>query len=115
MYSLSREAIQRMLPRDETAPAAPARPPPDNRAFEYRFSLPYLRTLPEDQRPVEREVFGELRGQNQLTPGPFSMLQLRGWKATGFFGPNCENIEVRVVNPKEEQAWGTWDAVMESK
>jgi CD2 antigen cytoplasmic tail-binding protein 2 len=61
VYSLSREAIQRMLPREETAPAvAPARPPPDNRAFQYRFSLAYLRTLPEDQRPVEREVFGEL-------------------------------------------------------
>lgn len=43
------------------------------------------------------------------------MLQLRGWKATGFFGPNCENIEVRVVNPDEEQAWGMWDAVMEKK
>ncbi|KLT45820.1 hypothetical protein CC85DRAFT_268327 [Cutaneotrichosporon oleaginosum] len=104
VYSLSREAIQRMLPRDETAPAAPARPPPDNRAFQYRFSLAYLRTLPEEQRPVEREVFG-----------PFSQLQLRGWKATGFFGPNCENIEVRVVNPSEEQPWGTWDAVVEKK
>ncbi|BEI90454.1 uncharacterized protein CcaverHIS019_0305240 [Cutaneotrichosporon cavernicola] len=105
VYSLSREAVQRMLPREETASAAaPARPPSVNRAFQYRFSLAYLRTLPEDQRPVEREVFG-----------PFSLLQLRGWKATGFFGPNCENIEVHVVNPVEEQPWGTWDAVVEKK
>lgn len=117
VYSLSREAIQRMLPRDETsAPAAPARPPPDNRAFQYRFSLAYLRTLPEDQRPVEREVFGKVCGyRSKLTSGPFSMLQLRGWKATGFFGSSCENIEVRVVNPSEEQPWGTWEAAMESK
>lgn len=116
VYSLSREAIQRMLPREETAPGAvPARPPADNRAFEYRFSLAYLRTLPDDQRPAEREVFGELRRSYELTTGPFSLLQLRGWKATGFFGANCENIEVRVVNPAEQQPWGTWDAVVENK
>ncbi|GMK56609.1 hypothetical protein CspeluHIS016_0304490 [Cutaneotrichosporon spelunceum] len=105
VYSLSREAIQRMLPREETAPAAaPARPPPDTRAFQYRFSHAYLRTLPEDQRPVEREVFG-----------PFSLLQLRGWKVTGFFGPNCENIELRVINAAEEQPWGAWEGVVEKK
>ncbi|TXT12978.1 hypothetical protein VHUM_01379 [Vanrija humicola] len=105
VYSLSREAIQRMLPREQAdeaaAPAAP-RPPPDTRQLEYRFSLNYMRTLPEGQRPVEREVFG-----------PFPIMQLRGWKATGFFGPNCENIELRVVKPEEgEQPWGLWGDVI---
>lgn len=56
--SLSREAIQRMLPR-EAEPAPPPRPPTDSRTFQYRFSLAYMRSLPEGQRPVEREVFGE--------------------------------------------------------
>jgi len=32
---------------------------------------------------------------------------------TGFFGPECENVELRVVKD-EEQPWGTWKEVMES-
>lgn len=69
VYSLSREAIQRMLPREqptESAPAAP-RPPVDTRQLQYRFSLNYVRTLPEAQRPVEREVFGKSQKPAWLT------------------------------------------------
>jgi len=59
VYSLSRESIQRMLPREpEAERPAPPPPPTDTRAFQYRFSLAYMRSLPEAQRPVEREVFG---------------------------------------------------------
>ena len=62
VYSLSRESIQRMLPPEAvngTASGAPQRPPPtDDRQFQYRFSLAYMRSLPEGQRPVEREIFG---------------------------------------------------------
>lgn len=64
VYSLSRESIQRMLPApaDEAHNPPRAAPPPqpaaDNRQFQYRFSMAYVRNLPEDQRPVEREVFG---------------------------------------------------------
>jgi len=55
VYSLSRESLQRMLP------AAPATAPvTDDREFHYRFSMAYVRALPEAQRPVERESFGEL-------------------------------------------------------
>jgi hypothetical protein len=64
VYSLSRESLQRMLPASKepssatSGPSAP-RPPPDTRQFQYRFSMTYIRSLPEGQRPVEREVFGE--------------------------------------------------------
>lgn len=66
VYSLSRESLQRMLPAPATngsangqrTPTASA-PAADTRQFQYRFSLPYVRSLPEAQRPVEREVFGE--------------------------------------------------------
>lgn len=63
VYSLSREAIQRMLPRqpEPERPAAAAPSPPDTRSFQYRFSMAYIRKLPEGQRPVEREVFGKSR------------------------------------------------------
>lgn len=66
VYSLSRESLQRMLP-DSTSrgPSAgngtpPVRPIPDTRQFQYRFSRTYIRSLPEEQRPVEREKFGKL-------------------------------------------------------
>ncbi|WVQ84522.1 hypothetical protein IAT38_006676 [Cryptococcus sp. DSM 104549] len=107
VYSLSRESIQRMLPQSDSAPqrqAAPPPPPADTRQFQYRFSLAYMRSLPEGQRPVEREIFG-----------PFSSLQLRGWRGTGFFGsPACENVELRVVSPGGESGpWGSWAEVVE--
>ncbi len=71
------KTLWRMLPPDQAAQvqaqsqpqssasiaasAAPAAPTPrDTRAFQYRFSMGYVRALPEPQRPVEREVFGEL-------------------------------------------------------
>ena len=66
VYSLSRESIQRMLP------AAPAptvngsgsehatRIPPDDRQFQYRFSMRYLSSMPEANRPIERETFGQI-------------------------------------------------------
>jgi len=64
VYSLSRESLQRMLPESASrdSPAGnstpPVRPPPDTRQFQYRFSMTYIRSLPEGQRPVEREIFG---------------------------------------------------------
>lgn len=62
VYSLSKESIQRMLPTDKsngtTLTTSPV-PPRDTRAFQYRFSMAYVRALPEAQRPVEREVFGK--------------------------------------------------------
>lgn len=45
--------------RPAAAAAVPSPPAVDNRQFEYRFSMAYVRNLPEAQRPVEREVFGE--------------------------------------------------------
>lgn len=60
VYSLSRESIQRMLPAERmNGASAAAEPPRDTRAFQYRFSMAYVRALPEAQRPVEREIFGE--------------------------------------------------------
>lgn len=53
--------MQRMLPAPASAPPPTSvpRPPPDNRQFQYRFSMTYIRSLPEGQRPVERELFGQ--------------------------------------------------------
>jgi CD2 antigen cytoplasmic tail-binding protein 2 len=34
-------------------------PVKDTRSFQYRFSMGYVRSLPEAQRPVEREMFGK--------------------------------------------------------
>ncbi|KAK8849741.1 hypothetical protein IAR55_005076 [Kwoniella newhampshirensis] len=113
VYSLSRESIQRMLPQtpangsSRPAASAPLPPPVDNRQFEYRFSMAYVRNLPEAQRPVEREVFG-----------PFSLLQLRGWRGSGFFGsPACENVELRIAgtNGGIPGSWGSWAEVVESQ
>ncbi|WVW86847.1 hypothetical protein I302_108902 [Kwoniella bestiolae CBS 10118] len=103
VYSMSRESIQRMLPAEDrsngaasNAPAAPA-PPADTRQFQYRFSLGYVKNLPEAQRPVEREVFG-----------PFPIQQLKQWRSTGFFGgPACENVEVRLTGD-QPGPWGSW-------
>ncbi|KAI9638811.1 putative SMC2orf [Dioszegia hungarica] len=104
VYSLSKEAMQRMLPADP-ASAQQSAPPParDTRAFQYRFSMAYVRALPEAQRPVEREVFG-----------PFAAEQLRQWRNTGFFGgPACENVELRVVKPDGSAGgWGSWESVV---
>ncbi|ADV23917.1 CD2 antigen cytoplasmic tail-binding protein 2 [Cryptococcus gattii E566] len=109
VYSLSRESIQRMLPvpadgaHNPPRAAPPPQPAADNRQFQYRFSMAYVRNLPEGQRPVEREVFG-----------PFSLLQLRGWRSTGFFGPSCENVELRLVpDGGEPGQWGPWTEVVE--
>lgn len=65
VYSLSRESLQRMLPAPPTngssSTANRVSPPPrDNSQYQYRFSMKYVRALPEAQRPVERDVFGEL-------------------------------------------------------
>ncbi|WVR07987.1 hypothetical protein IAU60_005030 [Kwoniella sp. DSM 27419] len=113
VYSLSRESIQRMLP---AAPAGEnqangggvaARPPPppsDKRQFQYRFSMAYVRNLPEAQRPVEREVFG-----------PFPALQLKQWRNTGFFGgPACENVELRSLGDDGSNGpWGSWADIVD--
>lgn len=99
-----------MLPREDNEPAPALRPPTDTRRLEYRFSLAYVRALPEAQRPVEREVFGESCSMviSVLTSGPFSVQQLNTWKSTGFFGPQCENVEVRLVGGE----WGQWTDVV---
>ncbi|WVQ96076.1 hypothetical protein IAU59_003177 [Kwoniella sp. CBS 9459] len=109
VYSLSRESIQRMLPRKpdsangNSRSTVPPPPPEDKRAFQYRFSMAYVRSLPEAQRPVEREVFG-----------PFPVQQLKQWRNTGFFGgPACENVELRPVDEGAEgSTWGTWDEIV---
>ncbi len=72
---MTRESLQRMIPASSAVPpsSAPASngsgaaaPPSANRAFEYRFSKPYISTLPAAQRPVEREIFGEWKvGKHQ--------------------------------------------------
>lgn len=102
VYALSREAISRMIRQPDAPASAPASTPAapvDTRAFQYRFSMAYINSLPEGQRPIEREVFG-----------PFSASQLRQWKATGFFGPQCENVELRVVGA---DSWGSWADVVD--
>ncbi|KAJ9101912.1 hypothetical protein QFC19_004993 [Naganishia cerealis] len=123
VYSMTREAMQRMSPPDAPRPAPstsqnPSRPisdglrdgraargtqpiPPDTRAFEYRFSKKYLGSLPEGQRPLERDVFG-----------PFPLRSLMEWRATGAFGgPECENIELRVKGEVNGD-WGSWQQIM---
>ncbi|WWC73618.1 uncharacterized protein I206_107590 [Kwoniella pini CBS 10737] len=108
VYSLSKESIQRMLPAESAntngssqRPAAPPMPviPTDTRQFQYRFSMAYVRNLPEAQRPVEREVFG-----------PFPAQQLKQWRNTGFFGgPACENVELRLMGTENQNGpWGSW-------
>lgn len=124
VYSLSREAIQRMLPQAPPANApAPSAPPPkqDTRQFQYRFSMAYVRNLPEAQRPVEREVFGECCAIMKWTvltliSGPFALSQLQAWRGTGFFGsPACENIEVRAIEEGGTPTnWGSWAEITKS-
>ncbi|ORY34665.1 hypothetical protein BCR39DRAFT_585630 [Naematelia encephala] len=115
VYSLSKESLQRMLPaqsqsqpqsRPPTNGSSSSSAPPkpiNNSQFQYRFSLAYVRSLPESQRPVEREIFG-----------PFSAQQLSAWKSTGFFGPACENVELRKVPSAGEELgeWGAWTDVV---
>jgi len=102
VYSLSRESLQRMLP------AAPTTAPPkDERQFQYRFSMAYVRALPEAQRPVERELYGECALDAQTDrSGPYPVAQLSQWRNTGAFGgPACENVELRKVG---DEKWGSW-------
>lgn len=101
--------MQRMLPPDATRaePSTsqnPSRPisdhlrdgrvapntqpiPADTRAFEYRFSKKYLSSLPEGQRPLERDVFGE----RCFLTNEFALLMLRFALARTF--PSC-NLDV---------------------
>lgn len=63
IYTMSREALQRLLPPPPPAPttqAGASRPPPpdDGATYEYRFKMDYIKSLPEGERPVEREIFG---------------------------------------------------------
>jgi CD2 antigen cytoplasmic tail-binding protein 2 len=49
-----------MLPASAASNGNGSAPPAkDERQFQYRFSMDYVRNLPESQRPVERETFGE--------------------------------------------------------
>ena len=107
----------------------------DTRSFQYRFSMGYVRSLPEAQRPVEREVFGtSFPGANSAKTaeaaldwqtstrrcctlqadisGPFPVQQLTQWRNTGFFGgPACENVELRTAGA-DPGPWGSWEAVV---
>lgn len=73
IYTMSREQLQRLLPPParpaaEAAPLAaapsvapqgpPAPPADDGSRYEYRYTMDYLRSMPEGERPVEREIFG---------------------------------------------------------
>lgn len=98
--------------------------PADTRAFEYRFSKKYLSSLPEGQRPLERDIFGERYCMNAACPrlrrcnasqGPFPLPTLMSWRATGAFGgPDCENIEIRVKGQTAGE-WGSWQDVVMSR
>ncbi|WWC95439.1 hypothetical protein V866_002302 [Kwoniella sp. B9012] len=108
VYSMSKESIQRMLPAEASStngsssrPNAIPATPVDTRQFQYRFSMAYVRNLPEPQRPVEREVFG-----------PFPVQQLKQWRNTGFFGgPACENVELRLAGD-QPGPWGSWPDIV---
>ena len=123
--------MQRMLPAPATNgssnglnggfPTPPLRRA--DRSFQYRFSLNYVRGLPEAQRPVERDIFGESGSTLQLRRsmsnlyyvGPFTVQQLQQWRGTGFFGgPACENVELRKAPEAGEEAtaWGAWSTVV---
>lgn len=50
---------------------------------------------------------------DMIVLGPFSLLQLRGWRSTGFFGPSSENVELRLVpDGGEPGQWGSWTEVI---
>lgn len=71
VYSLSRESIQRMRPAPTQSTngdgGAASRPARDDRQFSYRFSMSYVKSLPEAQRPIEREVFGKWHGPHYMS------------------------------------------------
>jgi len=75
LNSMTKEALQRLLP---PPPPTSTRPPPsssssssgppqsappadDGSQYEYRYTMDYIKSLPEGEKPVEREVFGESR------------------------------------------------------
>lgn len=78
IYSMSREALQRLLPtptkasgsasRETPSAGTSSQPPDDGASYEYRFRMDYIKSLPEDERPVEREVFGSLNVAHVLPP-----------------------------------------------
>jgi len=122
VYSMTRESLQRMIPAESSAATnAPidttgtARAVAANgdssqqaaaqmKAFEYRFSKPYISGLPPDQRPIEREVFG-----------PFPFPTLMSWRQSGALGgPDCMNVELRLAGP-QPGPWGSWKEVVESE
>lgn len=65
LYNMTREALSRLLPppppppaSEPAAPSIPRPPVDDGSTYEYRYSMEYIRSLPESKRPIEREVFG---------------------------------------------------------
>lgn len=74
LYSMTKEALQRLLPpppptstRPPPSSSSSSGPPPlnpsadDGSTYEYRYTMDYIKSLPEGERPVEREVFGEFQ------------------------------------------------------
>lgn len=92
-----------MLPAPRSSNGSSVQAPDqDDRQFQYRFSMAYVKSLPEAQRPVEREIFG-----------PFPISQLKQWRGTGFFGgPDCGNVELRRADG--EGTWGSWADIVGS-
>ncbi len=129
---MTRESLQRMIPAPPPtgeAPASASTPTQQipTKTFEYRFSKPYLASLPPAQRPIEREVFGESsRGRDShktlladlkslSSPGPFPFPALMQWRQSGAFGgPDCTNVELRRAGPTPG-AWGTWKEAVENE
>lgn len=102
VYSLSRESIQRMLPASDMPRSAAGsngsiatpRTATDTRQFQYRYSMTYIRSLPEGQRPVERETFGMSK--------QFSISRLSGLLAD--LHRSISSSQLVSV----EDVWGVW-------
>ncbi|CDZ97085.1 Uncharacterized protein involved in protein-protein interaction, contains polyproline-binding GYF domain [Phaffia rhodozyma] len=117
LYNMTREALSRLLPppasssvansASTTGQSSESVVPPstsslladDGSKYEYRYSMEYIRSLPESERPVEREVFG-----------PFPKPSILQWRAQGFFGGlggAPERVELRRVGAAPEWV-GFW-------
>ncbi|KAG0152216.1 hypothetical protein CROQUDRAFT_667525 [Cronartium quercuum f. sp. fusiforme G11] len=46
--------------------------------------------------------------------GPFDRLMMQSWAAQGFFGPNCERVEVKLdTAPSGSSQWSTWFQILQ--
>ncbi|KAL7416061.1 hypothetical protein BDY24DRAFT_253566 [Mrakia frigida] len=110
LYSMTKEALQRLLPpppptstrppppsSSSSGPPPSAPPPDDGSQYEYRYTMDYIKSLPEAEKPVEREVFG-----------PFPKPSILQWRAQGFFGGiggTMEKVELRKVGGPSGAEW----------